>query len=213
MNVNLAAPGGKGGTVEVSASAFGREYNEALVHQVVVAYMAAGRQGTRAQKTRAEVRGGGRKPFKQKGTGRARAGTIRSQHDGKLAFSEVSVDPTTGTYALRVVVPNPEQVLLPGMYVRVRIEQGRNDAALPLPQQAVTRNAQGDSVMVVDDKGAVAARPVKVAMGQGNRWIITEGLKPGERVIVEGFQKLRPGATVKTVPWNPPGSAPAAPRK
>lgn len=78
MNVNLAAFGGKGGTLEVSASAFGREYNEALVHQVVVAYMAAGRQGTRAQKTRAEVRGGGRKPFKQKGTGRARAGTIRS---------------------------------------------------------------------------------------------------------------------------------------
>jgi large subunit ribosomal protein L4 len=78
MNVNLAAPGGNGGSVEVSAAAFGREFNEALVHQVVVAFMAGRRQGTRAQKTRAEVRGGGRKPHRQKGTGRARAGTIRS---------------------------------------------------------------------------------------------------------------------------------------
>ena len=78
MNLNLAASGGSGGSVEVSEAAFGREFNEALVHQVVVAYMAAGRQGTRAQKSRSEVRGGGRKPWRQKGTGRARAGTIRS---------------------------------------------------------------------------------------------------------------------------------------
>lgn len=78
MNVNLAAADGKGGTVEVSDVAFGREFNEALVHQVVVAYLAAGRQGTRRQKTRAEVRGGGRKPWRQKGTGRARAGSSRS---------------------------------------------------------------------------------------------------------------------------------------
>jgi len=78
MNVSLATNGGKGGTVEVSDVAFGREFNEALVHQVVVAYLAAARQGTRAQKTRAEVRGGGRKPWKQKGTGRARAGSSRS---------------------------------------------------------------------------------------------------------------------------------------
>ncbi|HEY5680245.1 MAG TPA: 50S ribosomal protein L4 [Pseudomonadales bacterium] len=75
MNLSLAADGG---SVEVSDVAFGREFNEALVHQVVVAYMAGGRQGTRAQKTRSEVRGGGRKPYRQKGTGRARAGTIRS---------------------------------------------------------------------------------------------------------------------------------------
>jgi large subunit ribosomal protein L4 len=78
MNLNLAASGGSGGSVEVSEAAFGREFNEALVHQVVVAYMAAGRQGTRAHKSRSEVRGGGRKPWRQKGTGRARAGTIRS---------------------------------------------------------------------------------------------------------------------------------------
>jgi large subunit ribosomal protein L4 len=80
MNLNLATSGGSGsgGSVEVSEAAFGREFNEALVHQVVVAHMAAGRQGTRAQKTRAEVSGGGRKPWRQKGTGRARAGSIRS---------------------------------------------------------------------------------------------------------------------------------------
>ncbi len=80
MELNVAKPGngGSAGTVQVSDQSFGREYNEDLVHQVVTAYMAAGRQGTRAQKTRSEVRGGGKKPFKQKGTGRARAGTIRS---------------------------------------------------------------------------------------------------------------------------------------
>ncbi len=78
MNLNLAAVDGKGGSVEVSETAFGREFNEALVHQVVVAYLAGARQGTRAQKTRADVRGGGRKPWRQKGTGRARAGTTRS---------------------------------------------------------------------------------------------------------------------------------------
>jgi len=78
MDLSLAAPDGSAGTVEVSETAFGREFNEALVHQVVTAYMSGGRQGTRAQKTRSEVRGGGRKPWRQKGTGRARAGTIRS---------------------------------------------------------------------------------------------------------------------------------------
>jgi large subunit ribosomal protein L4 len=78
MNLNLAAMDGKGGTVEVSEAAFGRAFNEALVHQVVVAHLAAARQGTRAQKTRADVRGGGRKPWRQKGTGRARAGSSRS---------------------------------------------------------------------------------------------------------------------------------------
>jgi large subunit ribosomal protein L4 len=78
MNVNLAATNGNGGTVEVSDVAFGREFNEALVHQVVVAYLNAARQGSRRQKTRAEVRGGGRKPWRQKGTGRARAGSSRS---------------------------------------------------------------------------------------------------------------------------------------
>lgn len=128
---------------------------------------------------------------------------------GKLLFSDLSVEPSSGQVTLRAQLPNPQGLLLPGMYVRVRIEQGRMDAALALPQQAVTRNAQGDTVMVVDDKGAVTPRPVKVAMAQGNRWVITEGLKAGERVIVEGFQKLRPGAPVKPVPWR--GAGPAAP--
>jgi membrane fusion protein (multidrug efflux system) len=122
---------------------------------------------------------------------------------GKLLFSDLSVDQSSGQVTLRAQLPNPQGLLLPGMYVRVRIEQGRNDTALPVPQQAVTRNAQGDTVLVVDDKGGVSPRPVKIAMGQGNRWVVTEGLKPGEQVIVEGFQKLRPGAPVKAVPWQP----------
>jgi membrane fusion protein (multidrug efflux system) len=136
---------------------------------------------------------------------------------GRLLFSDLSVDQASGQVTLRAQLPNPQSLLLPGMYVRVRIEQGRNDTAMPVPQQAVTRNAQGDTVLVVDDKGAVSPRPVKIAMGQGNRWVVTEGLKPGEQVIVEGFQKLRPGAPVKTVPWQPrkpeaaEGKAAAAP--
>ena len=128
---------------------------------------------------------------------------------GKLLFSDLSVDQSSGQVTLRAQLPNPQGLLLPGMYVRVRIEQGRNDTALPVPQQAVTRNAQGDTVLVVDDKGSVSPRPVKIAMGQGNRWVVTEGLKPGEQVIVEGFQKLRPGAPVKAVPWQPRAPEPA----
>lgn len=120
---------------------------------------------------------------------------------GRLLFSDLSVDPASGQVTLRATLPNPQGVLLPGMSVRVRIEQGRHEQAISLPQQAVTRNAQGDTVLVVDDKGAVTPRPVKVALGQGNRWVVTEGLAAGEKVIVEGFQKLRPGAPVKPVPW------------
>lgn len=132
-------------------------------------------------------------------------------HAGKLLFSDLAVDPASGQVTLRAQLPNPQALLLPGMYVRVRLEQGRNDNALALPQQAVTRGAQGDTVMVVDDKGMVTPRPVKIAMGQGNRWVVTEGLQAGEKVIVEGFQKLRPGAPVRTVPWKgPAGARPAA---
>ncbi len=130
---------------------------------------------------------------------------------GKLLFSDLSVDPTTGQVTLRAEVPNPGGQLLPGLYVRVRLEQAKAGNAILIPQQAVTRTAQGDSVMVVGADGKVAPRPVKLAGAQAGSWVVLDGLKAGEQVMVDGFQKLRGDAPVKPVPWRPVGSAaPAA---
>jgi multidrug efflux pump subunit AcrA (membrane-fusion protein) len=103
--------------------------------------------------------------------------------------------------ALRAEVPNPQSRLLPGMYVRARLVQGSIEGAILVPQQAVTRSSQADTVLVVGADGKPAPRPVKIAGAQGEQWIVVEGLKSGEQVIVEGFQKMRPGAPVKPVPW------------
>jgi membrane fusion protein, multidrug efflux system len=129
---------------------------------------------------------------------------------GRLLFSDLTVDPTSGQITLRAEVPNPNGTLLPGLYVRVRLQQAKVGNAVLLPQQAVTRSSQGDTVMVVDKEGKVAPRPVKVGNEQAGNWVIQDGLKAGEMVVVEGFQKIRPGAPVKAVPWTPPGAAPAA---
>jgi membrane fusion protein (multidrug efflux system) len=128
---------------------------------------------------------------------------------GRLLFSDLTVDPTSGQVTLRAEVPNADGLLLPGMYVRVRLEQAQADEAITLPQQAVTRSQQGDSVMVVGADGKVAPRPVKVGTAQGGQWVVLDGLKPGEMVMVDGFQKLRGPAPVKPVPWQP-GAASAA---
>jgi membrane fusion protein (multidrug efflux system) len=129
---------------------------------------------------------------------------------GRLLFSDLSVDATTGQVALRAEVPNPDGLLLPGQYVRVRLAQAELPAAFLLPQQAVTRTAQGDSVLVVGEGNKPMPRPVTVSAGQNGQWIVTEGLAAGDRVIVDGFQKMMvPGAPVNPVPWSPPGAAPA----
>jgi membrane fusion protein (multidrug efflux system) len=130
---------------------------------------------------------------------------------GRLLFSDLTVDPTTAQVTLRAEVPNPRARLLPGMYVRTRLVQGQIAGAILLPQQAVTRGPLGDSVMVVGEGGKPAARPVRIGGSSGSQWIVLEGLKPGEQVIVEGFQKMRPGAPVKPVPWARPASPEAAP--
>ena len=132
---------------------------------------------------------------------------------GKLLFSDLTVDATTGQVTLRAEVPNAQGALLPGLYVRVRLEQATATDAITLPQQAVTRSAQGDSVMVVGADGKVAPRPVKVGGQQNGQWVVLDGLKAGEQVMVDGFQKLRGEAPVKAVPWTPPGAAPAAAAK
>ena len=130
---------------------------------------------------------------------------------GKLLFSDLTVDSTSGQVTLRAVVPNPQGVLLPGLFVRVRMEQARLSNAITLPQQAVTRSPQGDSVMVVSMDGKVTPRPVKVGAQQNGQWIILSGLKTGEQVMVDGFQKLRGPAPVKPVPWQAKSaSAPAS---
>ncbi|GDY36258.1 efflux RND transporter periplasmic adaptor subunit [Acidovorax sp. NB1] len=131
---------------------------------------------------------------------------------GKLLFTDLSVDSTTGQVTLRAEVPNPKGELLPGLYLRVRIEQAQASNAITLPQQAVTRTQQGDTVSVVGEDGKVSPRTVKISAAQNNRWVVLDGLKAGEKVMVDGFQKLQmlpPGTPVKPVPWQAPGAAPA----
>lgn len=131
---------------------------------------------------------------------------------GRLLFSDLTVDATTGQITLRAEVPNPSGELLPGLYVRVRLEQAQATDAFTVPQQAVTRTAQGDTVLVVGEDGKVGPRSVKIGSAKGAQWVVLSGLKPGEKVMVDGFQKLQmmpPGTPVKPVPWTPPSSAAA----
>jgi membrane fusion protein (multidrug efflux system) len=141
-------------------------------------------------------------------------GSVYGQR-AKLLFSDLSVDPTSGQITLRAEVPNARGLLLPGMYVRVRLEQAETPTGIVVPQQAVQRGSTGDSVMVVAADGTVSPRPVKVGTAQGGDWVVLDGLKPGELVMVDGFQKLRGNAPVKPVPWQrpQPASAPPAPAR
>jgi membrane fusion protein (multidrug efflux system) len=127
---------------------------------------------------------------------------------GKLLFADLSVDPTSGQIMLRAEMPNPDGVLLPGMYVRVRLQQAQANEVIELPQQAVTRSSAGDSVMVVGADGKVAPRQVRIGAGEGGKWMVLDGLKAGEQVMVDGFQKLRGDAPVKAVPWQAAGAGP-----
>ncbi len=124
-------------------------------------------------------------------------------HPGELLFSDATVDPGTGQVTLRAAFPNEDGLLLPGMYVRVRLEQGIDEAALRVPQQAVQRTADGRAaVWVVDAQNRAVQRPVKTGAALGDDWIVAEGLAPGDTVIVDGVQKIRPGAPVQPVPWS-----------
>ncbi len=130
---------------------------------------------------------------------------------GKLLFSDLSVDATSGQVTLRAEVPNADGLLLPGQYVRVRLAQAELPGGILLPQQAVTRSQQGDTVLVVGEGNKPAPRPVKISTGQNGQWVVTSGLKPGDKVIVDGFQKMFvPGAPVNPVPWQPANAASGA---
>ena len=133
----------------------------------------------------------------------------RYKHAGKLAFSEVSIDPTTGSYALRVVVPNPESLLLPGMYVRAVIGEGVRANAVLAPQQGVAHDPKGGtSAMVVSKEGKVEVRKIKVSQTIGDKWLVEEGLAAGDKLIIEGLQKIQPGMPVQATEA---GAAPATP--
>ena len=134
---------------------------------------------------------------------------------GKILFSDLAVDPSTGAVSVRAQFPNPRRELLPGMFVRVRFATAVDENAIRVPQRAVQGGPQGQFVMIVTAEGKAAPQPVKTGGMAGLDFLITEGLKGGEQVIVEGLQKARPGTPVKALPWNPkaaPGApAPAAP--
>jgi membrane fusion protein, multidrug efflux system len=131
--------------------------------------------------------------------------------EGALQFRDVSVDPTTASLVLRMVFPNPQGVLLPGMFVRAVVKEGVNDAAILVPQQAVARDAKGHPlVWLVNGDGRAEQRPLTLERTMGDEWLVSAGLAGGDRVIVEGMQKARPGAAVRAVPFDgcrPAGSA------
>jgi membrane fusion protein (multidrug efflux system) len=128
--------------------------------------------------------------------------------EGRLQTTDVTVDEETGSFSLRVLVPNPDNTLRPGMYVKASLAQAHAAEAVLAPQQGVTRDPRGNATaMVVTPSGAVEMREVKVSRTIGDRWLVDEGLAAGDRVIVEGLQKVQPGVTVQAVEA---GSAPAA---
>ncbi len=185
----------------------------ALVQQVDPLYVNFTQSAAEALRLRKALESG---QLQKAGNGAARVKLLLedgSTHPqpGKLLFSDLTVDPTTGQVTLRAEVPNPGGQLLPGLYVRVQLEQAQASDAILLPQQAVTRSAKGDTVLVVGEDGKPAPRPIQIGGQQGGQWVVQGGLKAGEQVIVDGFQKLRGNPPVKPVPWQAPGSKPAAP--
>ncbi len=126
-------------------------------------------------------------------------GTLYPQ-EGNLKFSDVTVDPSTGSFILRMVFPNSKNLLLPGMYVRAVVQEGIADNAVLAPQQGVTQDPKGNPVcLIVNDQDKVEQRALKVDRTIGDKWLVADGLNPGDRLIVEGIQKVRPGISVKVV--------------
>ncbi len=184
----------------------------AVIQQINPMYVNFTQSASEVMKLRNGLESG---QFKRAGSGQAASVRIVMEDGteyaktGRLLFSDLTVDATTGQITLRAEVPNPTGDLLPGLYVRVRLEQAQATNAITLPQQAVTRSAQGDTVMVVGDDNKVSPRTIKIGSAKGNQWVVLDGLKTGEKVMVDGFQKLQPGATVKPVPWQAAAAAPA----
>lgn len=127
---------------------------------------------------------------------------------GTLQFRDVTVDPSTGSVVIRAVFPNPRGVLLPGMFVRAVVKEGTNEKAILVPQQAISRDPKGNPMaLVVDAEGKVQQRKLTLDRAIGDKWLISKGLESGDRVIVEGIQKVRPGVSVKAIPFDSPHKA------
>jgi len=131
---------------------------------------------------------------------------------GTLKFRDITVDSATGSVTLRIVVPNPNHLLLPGMFMRAVVQEGVMEQALLVPQQGVNRNPKGEAVaLVVDDSGIVQQRLLTLNRAIDDKWLVSAGLKPGEQLIVEGMMKVKPGAAVKAVPWEVSNTAQKGP--
>jgi membrane fusion protein, multidrug efflux system len=123
--------------------------------------------------------------------------------EGTLQFRDITVDPTTGVVILRIIFPNPEGLLLPGMFVQTRVTEGVNEQAILIPQQAVSRDPKGNPIaLIVDSTGKVQQRMLSLDRAVDDQWLVASGLAPGDRVIAEGLQKVRPGASVKVLPFD-----------
>jgi membrane fusion protein (multidrug efflux system) len=134
--------------------------------------------------------------------------------EGTIQFRDVTVDQTTGSVILRIVFPNPKGVLLPGMFVRAVVEEGVNQKAILIPQQAVSLDPRGNPVaLIADAEGKVQQRTLVLDRAIGDRWLVSSGLVPGDRVIVEGVQRAKPGASVKVVPFDAGGEKTSGERK
>lgn len=128
--------------------------------------------------------------------------------EGTLKFSDITVEPGTGSFVIRMVFPNPRHTLLPGMYAQAVIQEGIVEQAILAPQQGISRDLKGKPVaLIVDDSGKVQQRMLTVDRAIGNKWLVSAGLKSGDRLIVEGLQKVRPGAAVKVIPFTPPSNS------
>ncbi len=131
---------------------------------------------------------------------------------GKLEFSETTVDQSTGSVILRAEFPNPQKMLLPGMFVTARIEEGVSEHAILVPQQGVTHDSKGQpTVLIVTPDNKVELRVIKADRAIGDKWLVTDGLHAGDRVIVDGLQRARPGATVVPTEYTATGTAPQQP--
>jgi len=132
--------------------------------------------------------------------------------EGKLQFTDVTVDPSSGAVTIRAVFPNPQGMLLPGMFVRALVNEALAPDAILVPQQGVSRDPKGvATVLVVNDQNKAELRPIEIGQAVGASWMVTKGLKAGDRVIVEGLQRLRDGAAVRPVPAGSAPSRPAGP--
>jgi membrane fusion protein (multidrug efflux system) len=184
----------------------------ATVQQLDPIYVDLSQSASEVLKLRRDVEAG-----KLQGAGAGLARVRLTTDDGReyaasgtLQFTDVTVDASTGSIALRALFPNPKGELLPGLFVRARLEEGVDPQALLVPQVAVSRDPKGNPVaMVVGADGKVERRPIVTERAVGDAWVVSSGLKPGDRVIVEGLQKIRPGAPVTPVA---PGAAAQAAR-